>query len=141
MKTLELEKPEILSHLEDMTEEEFVDWYDEEVKAEYRRFRAGIILPFAVIPLVFLGACSKAYFGAMEKVGIHKRDILVDRLEDARDAQSDAQDQFRSALERFSLVVNIGDSDLKTAYEKLNSEYEDSEKAAGHLKEFRRRWD
>jgi Uma2 family endonuclease len=35
MKTLELEKPEILSHLEDMTEEEFVDWYDEDVKAEF----------------------------------------------------------------------------------------------------------
>jgi Uma2 family endonuclease len=35
MKSLELEKPEILSHLEDMTEEEFVDWYNEDVKAEF----------------------------------------------------------------------------------------------------------
>jgi hypothetical protein len=36
--------------------------------------------------LFVLGGCSKAYYGAMEKVGIHKRDILVDRVEGARDA-------------------------------------------------------
>ncbi|MCG6972483.1 MAG: DUF2959 domain-containing protein [Desulfobacterales bacterium] len=31
----------------------------------------------AVLMIPFIG-CSKAYYGAMEKVGIHKRDILVD---------------------------------------------------------------
>ena len=42
---------------------------------------------FITIFLVtFFGGCSKAYYGAMEKVGIHKRDILVDRVEGARDA-------------------------------------------------------
>jgi Uma2 family endonuclease len=35
MKTLELEEPVILSQLEDMTEDDFVDWYDEDVKAEF----------------------------------------------------------------------------------------------------------
>lgn len=86
---------------------------------------------FAVVLLVpFLGACSQAYYGAMEKVGIHKRDILIDRVEGARDAQSEAQEQFKSALEQFSAVVHIENSNLKKAYEKLNAEYEDSEKAA-----------
>ncbi len=28
-----------------------------------------------------LGACSNVYYDAMEKVGVHKRDILVDRVE------------------------------------------------------------
>lgn len=78
----------------------------------------------------FLGACSKAYYGAMEKVGIHKRDVLIDRVEGARDAQSAAQEQFKSALEQFSAVVHIENSNLKQAYEKLNAEYEDSAKAA-----------
>jgi hypothetical protein len=77
--------------------------------------------------------CSKAYYGAMEKVGIHKRDILVDRVEAARDAQSEAQEQFKSALEQFSSVVQIEDSDLKNAYETLNMEYEASEKAAANV--------
>jgi Uma2 family endonuclease len=35
MKTMELEKPEFLSQPEYITEEEFVDWYDEDVKAEF----------------------------------------------------------------------------------------------------------
>jgi len=43
----------------------------------------------------------------MEKVGVHKRDILVDRVENARDAQADAQVQFKDALEQFGSVVKI----------------------------------
>jgi DNA repair exonuclease SbcCD ATPase subunit len=88
-----------------------------------------------VISVLSLGGCSKAYYGAMEKVGIHKRDILVDRVEDARDAQSEAQEQFKSALEQFGSVIKIENTDLKKAYDKLNAEYEDSEKAAEKVSE------
>ena len=51
----------------------------------------------AAMLLPLFGACSQAYYGAMEKVGIHKRDILVDRVKDARDSQAEAQEQFKSA--------------------------------------------
>jgi DNA repair exonuclease SbcCD ATPase subunit len=88
-----------------------------------------------VIFVLSLGGCSKAYYGAMEKIGIHKRDILVDRVEDARDAQSEAQEQFKSALEQFGSVIKIENTDLKKAYDKLNAEYEDSEKAAEKVSE------
>ncbi|MFC1875801.1 DUF2959 domain-containing protein [Thermodesulfobacteriota bacterium] len=80
--------------------------------------------------LLLVTGCSKAYYGAMEKVGVHKRDILVDRVENARDAQADAQVQFKDALEQFGSVVKIETTDLKDAYEKLNSEYEKSDEAA-----------
>ena len=50
-------------------------------------------------------ACSTAYYSALEKVGIEKREILVDRVEDARDAQEDASEQFASALDQFRSVV------------------------------------
>jgi hypothetical protein len=66
----------------------------------------------------------------MEKVGVHKRDILVSRVEKARDSQSDAQTKFKSALEQFDSVVKLENTNLKIAYEKLNNEYEDIEKAA-----------
>jgi sugar-specific transcriptional regulator TrmB len=94
-----------------------------------------VLVPVQLILIaIFLGpffaGCSKAYYGAMEKVGIHKRDILVDRVEGARDAQSEAQEQFKSALEQFGAVIHIKNSNLKKAYEKLNAEYEDSENAA-----------
>ncbi len=79
---------------------------------------------------VLLSGCSTVYYGTMEKVGIHKRDILVDRVEETRDSQQEAQEQFKSALEKFGSVVEIKDTDLKKAYESLNDEYENSREAA-----------
>ncbi|MCB2218362.1 MAG: DUF2959 domain-containing protein [Desulfobulbaceae bacterium] len=66
----------------------------------------------------------------MEKVGIHKRDIMVDRVEDARNAQEDAQQQFKDALEQFGSVVALKETDLKKSYDRLNGEYEASRSAA-----------
>lgn len=90
-----------------------------------------------VLPLLFfitmLSACSNAYYGAMEKVGVHKRDILVDRVEAGRDSQEEAQEQFKSALEQFDSVVKLKETDLKKAYDKLTTEYEKSEEAAGEV--------
>lgn len=86
-------------------------------------------LLFATL-FVLMSGCSSAYYGAMEKVGVHKRDILVDRVEGARDSQEDAQEQFKSALEQFDSIVKLEDTNLKTAYDKLNGEYEASEAAA-----------
>ena len=90
-------------------------------------------LPFIIFIIAISNGCATAYYNAMEKIGVHKRDILVDRVEDARDAQSEAQEQFKSALEQFSSVVRIENTDLKNAYEKLNSEYEESENAAKNV--------
>ncbi len=89
----------------------------------------SLILSLGLAPLS-LQSCSNAYYGAMEKVGIHKRDIMVDRVEAAKDAQQDAQQQFKSALEQFESVVHLQQTDLKQAYEKLNAEYEESLQAA-----------
>jgi uncharacterized protein YdiU (UPF0061 family) len=88
-----------------------------------------------LVVLFVPGGCSKAYYSAMEKVGIHKRDILVDRVEGARDAQSEAQKQFKSALEQFGSIIKIENTDLKKAYVRLNTEYEDSKKAAEKVSE------
>ena len=41
-----------------------------------------------------LSGCQSAYYAAWEKLGVEKRDILVDRVEDARETQQDAQEQF-----------------------------------------------
>ena len=96
------------------------------------KLRSKGILLFCtcVFLLVFISACSSTYYGAMEKVGVHKRDILVDRVEDGRDSQEAAQKQFLSALEQFDSVVKLEETDLKKAYDKLNKEYEQSRSAA-----------
>ncbi len=85
-----------------------------------------LLIGVASIAVLTLNGCATAYYGAWEKVGYHKRDILQERVEDARDAQSDAQVEFKDALEQFGSVVAIEDTDLKRAYDKLNAEYEDS---------------
>ena len=97
--------------------------------------RNTILVLFIMVALLLVGGCSSTYYGAMEKVGIHKRDILVDRVEDARDSQSEAQEQFKSALEQFAEVVTVENTDLKKAYDKLNAEYEDSKEAAEEVSE------
>lgn len=82
------------------------------------------------ITLLLLSSCSTVKYNALEKVGIHKRDILVGNVEDARDAQKEAQEQFKDALERFGSVVQIEETGLKKAYDRLSDEYEDSKDAA-----------
>ena len=96
--------------------------------------RASLITCLLALATVITG-CSSAYYGAMEKVGYHKRDILVSRVEKAKDSQQEAQEQFRSALERFESVVNLAETDLLKAYKKLNAEYEDAEEAAEEVSE------
>ena len=79
-----------------------------------------------IFSLVLLGACSSAYYKTMEGLGIEKRDILVDRVEEARDAQGDASEQFASALEQFRSTVHFDGGDLEKIYDRLNDEYESS---------------
>ena len=78
-------------------------------------------------------ACSQAYYGALEKIGIQKRNIMVDRVQEAKQSQQDAKEQFQSALEEFSAVANFQGSDLEDTYEKLNKELQKSEARADEV--------
>ncbi len=93
----------------------------------------------ATFILMFLvggtAACQKAYYNAMESIGFDKRDILVDRVEETRDAQTSAKEQFASALERFRSVVDVDGGELEPAYDRLNKEYERSEARAEVVRE------
>ncbi len=76
------------------------------------------------------GGCSTAYYKTMEVFGKEKRDILATRVKDAKADQTEAKQQFQTALERFSTMVNSPNSDLKKAYEKAKSDLEKSESKA-----------
>ena len=79
--------------------------------------------------------CQTAYYAAMEKVGYHKRDLLVSRVEAARDSQAAAKEQFKSALERFTSVVNVDGGELQDKYDALSAELEESEEDAAAVRE------
>jgi hypothetical protein len=76
-------------------------------------------------------ACDRLYYGAWEKVGVEKRDIMVKRVESTRDAEKEAQEQFKSALDHFRAVVQIeGAADLQKKYDDLQAQYDKSEERA-----------
>jgi len=88
--------------------------------------------PFALIVFgaILLTGCQSVYYGAMEKLGTHKRDILVDRVEEGKEAQEDAKAQFASAFDEFVAVSSVELGDLKPAYERLQDSFDRSEKRA-----------
>ncbi len=83
-----------------------------------------------LLALLMLSGCESTYYSAMETVGVHKREILVDRVEDAMESQEDAKSEFENAFEQFSSVVNVPPSELQDTYESLNEAFEDSEAKA-----------
>ncbi len=82
------------------------------------------------IALLFVSGCNSLYYGTMEKFGKQKRDILVDRVADARDAQEQTKEQFASALDKFKSVVNVPSTELQEKYDTLKDELADSEEKA-----------
>lgn len=87
----------------------------------------------AVIAFVLVGfavGCydkgGAVYLGALEKLGMEKRDVLVKRVKHTKEAQEEAQEQFRDALEEFQAMVGYDGGDLEKQYDKLRSEYESS---------------
>lgn len=82
---------------------------------------------------LLLSGCQSAYYGAMEKVGYHKRDIMVDRVKDAKKSQQDAQKEFSSALEEMQALLNYSDGNLEKAYSRAKDEYESAQSAADNV--------
>ena len=94
-----------------------------------------LLLLVAVSLIASCSAATSAKYNALERIGIHKRDLLVSNVEDTRDAQQEAQEQFQDALERFGTIVQIEETGLKKAYDRLKDEYEDSQDAADEVSE------
>ena len=79
--------------------------------------------------------CSSAYYGAMEKIGFAKREILVDRVADTQKAQTAAKEQFASALQHFLAVTKIDGGELQKKYDDLNREFTRSEERAKEVRD------
>jgi hypothetical protein len=99
------------------------------------------MLPAPTLRLVLLtllllsvsGGCKSAYYGIMEKFGREKRDILVNRVKDARDEQDAAKQQFKTTLQRFQEVTGFQGGDLEEKYKKLSAEYDRCEGKANDV--------
>lgn len=87
-----------------------------------------------IAALVMLAGCKSTvqdtYFDLWGKVGVEKREILVDRVEEAQETQQEAQQQFASALEEFSALINFDGGELEIFYTSLNDQFEASQDSA-----------
>jgi hypothetical protein len=95
---------------------------------------SGVLIAITALALLNTG-CKSAYYKTWEKLGWEKRDILVDRVKDARDDQEAAKKQFQTTLDEFKSVTGFNGGDLEAKYKKLNSAYEASEKRANDVRD------
>jgi len=95
-----------------------------------------MIIRLFILAAVILGfgGCSTMYYGTMEKMGVHKRDIMVDRVKAARDTQNETKQQFLTAMEQYKSVVNFKGGDLEKEYNELNATWQKSESKAAEVR-------
>jgi hypothetical protein len=79
-----------------------------------------------VCALLFLAACSSAYYSAYEKFGVYKRDLLKKNVIAARDEQKQAQEEFKDALTRLKEITNFEGGELEKRYRGLQADYDDA---------------
>ncbi len=95
-----------------------------------------LVVPVAVMLLAGCNVAEKVRdvgFDSLEKIGFERREILVRRVDKARDAQVDAKEEFADALEELKALVGFDGGDLEKAYRKAADAYEDAEAAAAEV--------
>ncbi len=96
-----------------------------------RRLFIALLVPI----VLFAAGCQTVSYAVKERFGIHKRDILVARVQDARQAQDAARQQFSSALEQFTAVTGNTGGPLADKYAKLRKELDRCEARASDVRQ------
>lgn len=89
-----------------------------------------LLSALSIASLLTISGCQSAYYSAMESVGVHKRDILIDRVEEAKESQEESQEEFQSAYQRLTTLINFDGGELQNIYDQLNDDYLASKKSA-----------
>ncbi|MBL9076888.1 MAG: DUF2959 domain-containing protein [Planctomycetes bacterium] len=72
-----------------------------------------LLIPAA---LACLCACSGIYYATMEKFGYQKRDLLVERVQAARESQAEAKQQIQTTFEAFQGLTGFQGGELEAKY-------------------------
>jgi hypothetical protein len=82
---------------------------------------------------VFLSGCGKAYYSTMEKFGKEKRHILIDNVEDVKESQTKAQEEFTDALTRIKELYAFDGGELEKFYKRFKDSYDDCDDRAKQI--------
>ncbi len=85
---------------------------------------------WALAALAAWGVSALQGKGGIESLWAEPREVLVDRVEEARDVQQETIEQFQTAMQKFKAVTGFQGGKLEEQYEVLNAAYERSEAAA-----------
>lgn len=80
-----------------------------------------------LLSLTACGTTQNIKYSVLENAGIHKRDILVDRIEKTSEVQEEAKEEFKSAYQELAELVDIDDGGLENKYNRLQDAVDDSE--------------
>ncbi len=99
------------------------------------RRQRGLLQRFGKI---ILARCQRLYYRLAESaVGSHKRDFLVSQVEEARNSLEDTRDQFQSALDKFTSLIQFDGGNLAAFYRELKREFDrceqQTEKVRSHI--------
>lgn len=92
-----------------------------------------LILAASILGIVFLSGCQTAYYAVWEKLGKEKRHLLRDNVEAASKEQMKASESFKDVLTRMKEMYGFEGGDLEKVYNRLRSDYEDSEARANDV--------
>lgn len=92
-----------------------------------------IFLAASILGIVFLSGCQTAYYAVWEKLGKEKRHLLRDNVEAASKEQMKASESFKDVLTRMKEMYGFEGGDLEKVYNRLRSDYEDSEARANDV--------
>lgn len=90
--------------------------------------RSLALFSLLVVPLLALTSCKSVYYGAYEKFGVYKRDLLKKRVTAARDEQQAASVEFKDALTRLKELTKFDGGKLEARYRQLQGDYDDCAK-------------
>ena len=88
-----------------------------------------------LVALIFSIGCRSAVYSTYEKFGIHKRDLLKDAVEAARDDQEEASEQFKDALTRIKELYRFEGGNLEKTYNAPKRDFDRSERKAEDVRD------
>ena len=101
------------------------------MKALLKRNKLHLSGLFAMV--LFITGCNTVYYSAMEKIGKEKRHLLVDNVEDVKESQTKAQEEFTDALTRIKELYAFDGGDLEKFYKRFKDSYDDCDSRARQI--------
>ena len=93
----------------------------------------GLAMAFLVLAGGATG-CRSTYYALWESMGKEKRELLKDEVEEARDDQAKASEQFKDALTRLKEMYEVEGGELESTYRRLKSDFDRCEARAKDVK-------